>query len=122
MFDSVRQAMLWAHRVLGLGFSGLLLIAFFMGSLALYDRELDSWMLPSLRAAPSTTALSLDRQVLPEVASLSEGKALLQWYVELPDARRPLMRFQAQHGLPVSGRHTAEVYAHLLRQTAAGKE
>lgn len=95
MFDSVRQAMLWAHRVLGLGFSGLLLIAFFMGSLALYDRELDSWMLPSLRAAPSTTALSLDRQVLPEVASLSEGKALLQWYVELPDARRPLMRFQA---------------------------
>lgn len=95
MFDSVRQAMLWAHRVLGLGFSGLLLIAFFMGSLALYDRELDSWMLPSLRAAPSTTALSLDRQVLPQVASLSEGKALLQWYVELPDARRPLMRFQA---------------------------
>jgi hypothetical protein len=35
---------------------------------------------------------------------------------------RALMRFQAQHGLPVSGRHTAEVYAHLLRQTAAGKE
>lgn len=95
MFDSVRQAMLWAHRVLGLGFSGLLLIAFFMGSLALYDRELDSWMLPSLRVAPSTTPLSLDRQVLPQVASLSEGKALLQWYVELPDARRPLMRFQA---------------------------
>ena len=30
MFDSVRQAMLWSHRVLGLGFSGLLLIAFFM--------------------------------------------------------------------------------------------
>lgn len=35
---------------------------------------------------------------------------------------RALMRFQVQHGLPVSGRHTAEVYAHLLRQTAAGKE
>ncbi|RCL26421.1 PepSY domain-containing protein [Pseudomonas sp. AFG_SD02_1510_Pfu_092] len=95
MFDSVRQAMLWVHRVLGLGFSGLLLIAFFMGSLALYDRELDSWMLPALRVAPATTPLSLDRQVLPQVASLSEGRALLQWYVELPDARRPLMRFQA---------------------------
>lgn len=95
MFDSVRQALLWAHRVLGLGFSGLLLIAFFMGSLALYDRELDSWMLPTLRAAPTTAPLSLDHQVLPRVASLSEGKPLLQWYVELPDARRPLMRFQA---------------------------
>lgn len=95
MFDSVRQAMLWAHRVLGVGFSGLLLVAFFMGSLALYDRELDSWMLPALRVAPATTPLSLDRQVLPQVASLSDGKALLQWYVELPDARRPLVRFQA---------------------------
>ncbi|MFD2640941.1 PepSY-associated TM helix domain-containing protein [Pseudomonas japonica] len=95
MFDSVRQAMLWVHRVLGLGFSALLLIAFFMGSLALYDRELDSWMLPALRVAPAAAPLSLDQQVLPRVASLSEGKALLQWYVELPDARRPLLRFQA---------------------------
>ncbi|HDS1705653.1 PepSY-associated TM helix domain-containing protein [Pseudomonas putida] len=95
MFDSVRQAMLWTHRVLGLGFSALLLIAFFMGSLALYDRELDSWMLPALRVAPAPAALSLDQQVLPRVVALSEGKALLQWYVELPDARRPLLRFQA---------------------------
>lgn len=95
MFDSLRQAMLWAHRVLGLGFSALLLVAFFMGSLALYDRELDSWMLPELRVAPAAAPLSLDQQVLPRVAGLSEGKALLQWYVELPDARRPLPRFQA---------------------------
>lgn len=95
MFDSVRQAMLWAHRVLGLGFSALLLVAFFMGSLAVYDRELDSWMLPALRVAPAAAPLSLDHQVLPRVAGLSEGKTLLQWYVELPDARRPLLRFQA---------------------------
>ncbi|PYG78401.1 MULTISPECIES: PepSY domain-containing protein [unclassified Pseudomonas] len=95
MFDSVRQAMLWAHRVLGLGFSALLLIAFFMGSLALYDRELDSWMLPALRVAPVPAPLSLDQQVLPRVAGLSEGRVLQQWYVELPDARRPLLRFQA---------------------------
>ncbi|KIC83571.1 MULTISPECIES: PepSY-associated TM helix domain-containing protein [Pseudomonas] len=95
MFDSVRQAMLWAHRVLGLGISTLLLIAFFMGSLAVYDRELDSWMLPALRVAPAAAPLSLDQQVLPRVAGLSEGKALLQWYVQLPDARRPLLRFQA---------------------------
>ena len=95
MFDSARQSLLWLHRILGLGFSGLLLIAFFMGSLALYDRELDSWMLPSLRVAPSSAPLSLDQQVVPRVASLSEGKPLLQWYVELPDPRRPLLRFQA---------------------------
>lgn len=95
MFDNVRQAMLWAHRVLGLAFSALLLVAFFMGSLALYDRELDYWMLPALRVTPVAAPVSLDQQVLPRVAALSEGKTLLQWYVELPDARRPLLRFQA---------------------------
>lgn len=49
MFTRVRQALLWMHRIIGIGFSGLLLIAFFMGSLAVYDRELDSWMLPQIR-------------------------------------------------------------------------
>ncbi|MFL6611490.1 MAG: PepSY-associated TM helix domain-containing protein [Pseudomonas sp.] len=95
MFDSARQSMLWLHRFIGVGFSGLLLIAFFMGSLAVYDRELDSWMLPQTRLAPVDAPISLDRRVLPHVASLSEGKPLMQWYVELPDARRPLLRFQA---------------------------
>lgn len=95
MFDSARQSLLWLHRFIGIGFSGLLLIAFFMGSLALYDRELDRWMLPQLRLAPLATPLSLDRHLLPQIERLSEGKPLLQWYVELPDARRPLLRFQA---------------------------
>lgn len=95
MFDSARQAMLWMHRFIGLGFSGLLLIAFFMGSLAVYDRELDSWMLPQIRLAPVDAALSLDQRVVPQVASLTGAKPLMQWYVELPDERRPVVRFQA---------------------------
>ncbi|WP_024618913.1 PepSY-associated TM helix domain-containing protein [Pseudomonas kilonensis] len=95
MFTSVRQALLWVHRFIGVGFSGLLLIAFFMGSLAVYDRELDSWMLPHIRLAPLDAPLSLDQRVVPHVASLTQGKALMQWYVELPDERRPVVRFQA---------------------------
>lgn len=95
MFTRVRQALLWMHRIIGIGFSGLLLIAFFMGSLAVYDRELDSWMLPQIRLASVDTPLSLDQRVVPHVASLTQGKPLLQWYVELPDKRRPVIRFQA---------------------------
>ncbi|MCY1383014.1 hypothetical protein D9M69_710980 [compost metagenome] len=64
MFTSVRQALLWVHRFIGVGFSGLLLIAFFMGSLAVYDRELDSWMLPHIRLAPLDAPLSLDQRVV----------------------------------------------------------
>ncbi len=95
MFTSIRQALLWMHRFVGIGFSGLLLIAFFMGSLAVYDRELDSWMLPHIRLAPVDTPLSLDHRVIPQIASLTQGKPLMQWYVELPDERRPVVRFQA---------------------------
>ncbi|WP_063342530.1 MULTISPECIES: PepSY-associated TM helix domain-containing protein [Pseudomonas] len=95
MFTSVRQALLWMHRFVGIGFSGLLLIAFFMGSLAVYDRELDSWMLPHIRLAPIDTPLSLDHRVVPHIAGLTQGKPLMQWYVELPDERRPVVRFQA---------------------------
>jgi len=76
MFDSVRQAMQWAHRVLGL--EGALLLIAFMGSLARYDCELDSWMLPTLRVTPVAALLSLDQQVSLRVTALSEGKTLLQ--------------------------------------------
>lgn len=95
MFDSVRHARLWLHRFIGVGFSGLLLVAFFMGSLAVYDRELDSWMLPQIRVSPGAASFSLDQRVVAQVARLSEGKPLLQWYVELPDERRAVARFQA---------------------------
>lgn len=95
MFASLRQAMLWLHSVLGLGFAGLLFVAFFMGSLALYDSELDRWMLPQTRLPPASAALSLDRQVLPVAERLTSQQALEQWYVELPNTRVPLLRLQS---------------------------
>lgn len=95
MFANLRQAMLWLHSVLGLGFAGLLFVAFFMGSLALYDSELDRWMLPQTRLPTPSAALSLDRQVLPVAERLSSQQALEQWYVELPNSRVPLLRMQS---------------------------
>ena len=94
MFANLRQAMLWLHSVLGLGCAGLLFVAFFMGSLALYDSELDRWMLPQTRLPTAPAALSLDRQVLPVAERLTSKQALEQWYVELPNSRVPLLRMQ----------------------------
>jgi len=94
MFANLRQAMLWLHSVLGLGCVGLLFLVFFMGSLALYDSELDRWMLPQTRLPMATTELSLDSQVLPLVEPLIAGQTLEQWYVELPNSRVPLLRLQ----------------------------
>lgn len=86
--------MLWLHSVLGLACIGVLFIAFFMGSMALYDRELDRWMLPQTRLPAPAAELSLDRQILPEVERLTAGQGLEQWYVELPNGRVPVLRLQ----------------------------
>lgn len=95
MFSNLRQAMLWMHSVLGLGFAGLLFVTFFMGSLALYDNELDRWMLPQTRLPTTSAKLSLDRQVLPVAEQLTSKQELEQWYVELPSSRVPLLRMQS---------------------------
>nr|WP_298165365.1 PepSY-associated TM helix domain-containing protein [uncultured Pseudomonas sp.] len=94
MFANLRQAMLWLHSVLGLACAGVLFVAFFMGSLALYDSELDRWMLPQTRLSTPAAELSLDRQIVPEVERLTAGQALEQWYVELPNSRAPVLRLQ----------------------------
>lgn len=95
MFANLRQAMLWLHSVLGLACAGVLFVAFFMGSLALYDSELDRWMLPQTRLSAPAAELSLDRQIVPEVERLTAGQALEQWYVELPNSRVPVLRLQS---------------------------
>jgi len=94
MFGTLRQAMIWLHSVLGLGFGCLLFLVFFMGSLALYDSELDRWMLPQTRLPATQTIPSLDRLVQPVAERLAAGRALEQWYVELPRARVPVLRLQ----------------------------
>lgn len=94
MFANLRQAMLWLHSVLGLACVGVLFVAFFMGSLALYDSELDRWMLPQTRLPAPAAEPSLDRQIVPEVERLTAGQALEQWYVELPNSRVPVLRLQ----------------------------
>lgn len=94
MFTNLRQAMLWLHGVLGLACAGVLFVAFFMGSLALYDSELDRWMLPQTRLPVPAAELSLDHQVLPLIERLTAGQALEQWYVELPSSRVPVLRLQ----------------------------
>lgn len=94
MFANLRQAMLWLHSVLGLACVGVLYVAFYMGSLALYDSELDRWMLPQTRLPAPAAKLSLDRQIVPEVERLTKGQALEQWYVELPSSRVPVLRLQ----------------------------
>lgn len=71
------------HTWTGIIFGSVLFVIFFMGSLAVFDREIDRWMMPVTRIplasnAPPKVPLSFDAAILPAVAELSEGMALEQ--------------------------------------------
>ncbi|CAO3402830.1 PepSY-associated TM helix domain-containing protein [Azospirillum sp. 11R-A] len=92
---ALRAAMLWPHTWAGMTLGGLLMLIFFMGSLAVFASEIDRWMMPATRVgAVETGPASLDHAVLPAVEKLAAGRAVRDWYVQLPDERRPVMALQ----------------------------
>ncbi|WP_116367689.1 PepSY-associated TM helix domain-containing protein [Parahaliea mediterranea] len=51
MFANFRQAMAWVHTWFGLVLGYVLMVAFFFGSLSVFDREIDRWAVPETRFA-----------------------------------------------------------------------
>lgn len=85
--------MAWLHTWSGVTIGLLLFAIFWMGTLSVFDREIDRWMMPATRlAAPSamSTPLSLDTTIRP-VAERLAGKAG-QWQFVLPTERVPMLR------------------------------
>lgn len=85
------KSMAWLHTWAGVLLGSLLFAIFWMGSLSVFDREIDRWMMPGTRLAPSTHSISLDR-VAQLAASLVPAKAR-QWRVDLPTEREPVLGF-----------------------------
>jgi len=64
MFSSLRLSMSWLHTWFGLVLGFVLMVAFFFGSLSVFDREIDRWAIPQTRFAPQPMP-SFDRMLLP---------------------------------------------------------
>lgn len=64
MFTNFRQAMTWLHTWMGLVLGFVLMVCFFFGSLAVFDREIDRWAIPQTRFEPQPMP-SFDRMLLP---------------------------------------------------------
>ena len=62
--------MTWLHNATGLLCSALLFAMFWMGTLSVFDREIDQWMMPHTRLAASDRSISLDAIVRPIVDEL----------------------------------------------------
>ncbi|MEO0463237.1 MAG: PepSY-associated TM helix domain-containing protein [Pseudomonadota bacterium] len=86
--DDFRASMNWLHTWAGIGVSCFLFMIFWMGSLAVFDREIDQWMKPEMRVEAPQEAFSYGSVF----DALLTGKAERSPYVGVsaPGERDPL--------------------------------
>ena len=90
--DGFRASLSWLHTWAGVLLGGLLLAIFWSGSLVVFDREIDRWMLPSTRLGPPPDDVSLDRLVVPHAQRLAGTAA--RWSITLPSERTPVIQLE----------------------------
>lgn len=96
MEESLRKSMVWLHTWAGVVLGSVLFAVFWMGTLSVFDREIDRWMMPSTRLAPAGDALSLDRIAHMALPAVPTGAT--QWRVDLPTDRVPVLRLTWKTG------------------------
>ncbi|WP_077528804.1 PepSY-associated TM helix domain-containing protein [Vreelandella utahensis] len=88
MVASWRESMRWQHTWVGVVLGALLFAIFWMGTLSVFDKEIDRWMMPATRLAPPESvalqsAVASARQVAPDSP---------RWRFMLPTSRAPQVR------------------------------
>ncbi|MEM1133047.1 MAG: PepSY-associated TM helix domain-containing protein [Pseudomonadota bacterium] len=85
--EDFRKSMGWLHTWAGIAVSCFLFMVFWMGSLAVFDSEIDQWMKPELRAAPTEASASIDDIALPILQG--EANESPRFFMTMPRHRRP---------------------------------
>lgn len=100
----LHDAMRWVHTWGGIITGLVLMIAFLMGSIAVFDDELDRWMMPDTRLPAMTEQVSLDRIIQPLIQQLAPPDARqVNWWAVLPDVRNPVIKL-GLYGKPFANR------------------
>ena len=84
--------MTWLHTWCGVVIGSLLFVIFWMGSLSVFDKEIDRWMMPGTRLTATHTPIKLDG-VITETAQRF-GKGSPNWLVRLPTERTPAVELR----------------------------
>ncbi|WP_233151225.1 PepSY-associated TM helix domain-containing protein [Sphingomonas mollis] len=90
MSEAFRISMNWLHTWMGLVVGALLFAIFWMGTLAIFDREIDRWMMPATRVAVPV-AVSVDA-IARTMHPLAVAAKARRWGVQMPTARQPTAR------------------------------
>lgn len=94
MDATFRKSMAWLHTWAGVVIGSLLFAIFWIGTLSVFDREIDRWMMPATRLAPPVAgqAVKLDGPVTGQAQRLAQGSP--QWFIRLPDERVPAVELR----------------------------
>lgn len=89
-----RQRLGAVHTWVGIVLGALLFLIFWMGTLSVFDREIDRWMMPATRLAAPQGAPRLDA-ITPLAQSLVPAGAR-QWRIDWATPRTPVLRLSWQ--------------------------
>ena len=92
MGTNFREAMSWLHTWAGVVLGALLFAMFWMGTLSVFDREIDRWMMPDTRLTLPSVPVPLDH-IIDRIADIvPEGTR--RWDIRLPSEREPVLWFR----------------------------
>lgn len=94
---SFRPSMNWVHTWAGVVLGAVLFVVFWMGTMSVFDREIDRWMQPQTRlASPAVPMTSYDR--LLDIARAAEpGKQLIKLEIGTANTRKPFATINAAY-------------------------
>ena len=92
--SSYRKRLGGVHTWAGIVLSALLFAIFWMGTLSVFDREIDRWMMPATRLAAPQGPPRLDALMPLAQAQVPDGAR--QWRIDWPTARTPVLRLSWQ--------------------------
>jgi uncharacterized iron-regulated membrane protein len=110
MGDGFRASMDWLHTWAGVVLGGLLFAVFWMGTLSVFDQEIDRWMAPATRLGLPAQPASLD-SLRPSFEAAVAARSPT-WGILFATERVPVLR--------VSWRDAASGYVQRLMHPATG--
>ncbi|MEM1096271.1 MAG: PepSY-associated TM helix domain-containing protein [Bacteroidota bacterium] len=103
MKETFRLSMLWLHTWAGVVLGGLLFAIFWMGSLSVFNQEIDRWMMPETRIQPPAD-FSLDAFAAQQAETRKPGTT--EWFLVMPRERIPFAYYRTRD---TTGVFSAEV-------------
>ena len=94
METTFRKSMGALHTWAGVLIGSLLFAIFWMGTLSVFDREIDRWMMPGTRLspAPAEQTVKFDGPIAEAAGKLGAGST--QWLIRMPTERTPAVELR----------------------------